>query len=247
MWGVVLVLALCAAADPLRLGITVVLISRPRPLLNLLAFWLGGMTSGIGVAMAVLIVLRDSALVVIHNVESTVENVRSTVAIFTGGRLQITLGVLALLFAVGLRARERALVRIRVGDASALALQPGTPTAFSRLPARAQGMLECGFIWAAFVIGLGQATPPVDTLLVLTVIMASGAAIGTQVSAFVAFTVLVLAVIEIPLVSYLATPEKTQAAMLQVQNWIRTRRRRIFETMFAVAGVVLVVKGIGSL
>jgi hypothetical protein len=35
--------------------------------------------------------------------------------------------------------------------------------------------------------------------------------------------------------------------MLQVQNWIRTRRRRIFETMFAVAGVVLVVKGIGSL
>jgi hypothetical protein len=34
--------------------------------------------------------------------------------------------------------------------------------------------------------------------------------------------------------------------MLQVQNWIRTHRRRIFETMLAVAGVVLVVKGIGS-
>jgi hypothetical protein len=81
---------------------------------------------------------------------------------------------------------------------------------------------------------------------VLTVIMASGAAIGTQVSAFVAFTVLVLAVIEIPLVSYLVTPEKTEAVMLQVQNWIRTHRRRIFETMLAVAGVVLVVKGIGS-
>ena len=60
------------------------------------------------------------------------------------------------------------------------------------------------------------------------------------------FTVLVLAVIEIPLVSYLVTPEKTEAVMLQVQNWIRTHGRRIFETMVAVAGVVLVVKGIGS-
>jgi hypothetical protein len=247
MWGVVLVLALSASADPLRLGFTLLLMSRPRPMLNLLAFWLGGMTAGIGVAMAALILLRDTALVAIHNVESTIENVRSTVAIFTGGRLQITLGLLALLFAAGLSVRERVQVPIRGGDASALALQPGTPTAFSRLSARVQGMLECGFVCAAFVVGLGQATPPVDTALALAVIMASGAAIGVQVSAFVAFTVEVLAVIEIALVSYLIAPNKTEAVMLQLQNWIRTRRRRISITMLAVAGALFVVKGIGSL
>ena len=152
--------------------------------------------------------------------------------------------MLALLFAVGLLTRQRALVPIRDGDASALALQPGTPTAFWRLSCRAQGMLECGFIWAAFVVGLGQASPPIDTLLALTVIMASGAAIATQVSAFLAFTALVLAVIEIPLVAYLLAPQKTQAVMLQLQNWMRIRRRQIFVTMLAVGGVVLVVKGI---
>jgi hypothetical protein len=245
MWTIVLFLGLGLATDPLRLGITVLLVSRPRPLLNLLAFWLGGMTAAIGIGMAVLILLRDSALV--HNVASTVENARSTVAIFADGRLNIALGVIALVLAAALVARERARVGLGDSDASAVALQLRTPTAFSRLSARVRGMQECGFSWAPFVVGLGSATPPVETLLVLTIIMASGAAIGTQVSAFVAFTALVLLVVEIPLVSYLATPKKTQAVMLQVQNWIRTHRRRIFETMLAVTGFVLVVKGIGSL
>ena len=215
-------------------------------MLNLLAFWLGGMLAGISVAMAVLILLRDTALVVIQNVVSTIENVRSTVPIFTGGRLQITLGVLALLYLVVLRARERSRVGIP-GGASALALQPRTPTAFSRLAARAQDMLECDFVWPAFVAGLVSSVPPVGGLVVLPVIMASGAAIGTQFSAFVVFTAMVLAVIEIPLVAYLAMPKKTQAVTLLLHDWIRAHRQRIFETMLAVTGVVLVVKGMGIL
>ena len=63
----------CRGEDPVRIGIMALLISRPRPVPNLLAYWLGLMASGFGVAMAVLILLRDSALMVIHNVESTVE------------------------------------------------------------------------------------------------------------------------------------------------------------------------------
>jgi hypothetical protein len=47
MWVTVLVLGLMAATDPVRIGIAALLISRPRPLRNLLAFWLGGMATGI--------------------------------------------------------------------------------------------------------------------------------------------------------------------------------------------------------
>jgi len=252
MWTYVLLLGLGFVADPTRLGVAVLLMSRRRAVLNLFAYWLGGMTAGISVAIAVLILLRGTALVVIHNVVSTIGNVRSAVPIFfVGGRLQITLGVLFLLFAVAVSARERARARTGVGigdgDASALAMQPRTPTAFSRLSARAQNMLQGGLVWPVFVFGITSSVPPVEGPIVLTVVMASGTAIGMQFSAFVVFIALVFAVIEIPLVAYLAMPEKTQAVMLQLHNWTQAHRWRIVETMFALAGVVFLVKGMGSL
>jgi hypothetical protein len=238
--------------DPMRLGVAVLLMSRRRAVLNLFAYWLGGMTAGISYAMVVLVLLRDTALVVIQNVVSTIENVRSTVPIFfAGGRLQITLGVLFLLFAMALLARERARagagVGIGDGDASALAMQPRTPTAFLRLSARAQNMLQGGFVWPAFVFGITSSVPPIEGPIVLTAIMASRTAIGMQFTAFVVFIALVFAVIEIPLLAYLAMPEKTQAVMLQLHNWTQAHRRRIIETILALGGVVFLVRGVGSL
>jgi Sap, sulfolipid-1-addressing protein len=255
MWGTVLVLGLVYATDLERLAITVFLMSLPRPMRSLLAYWLGCIGPAIAVGLGVLILLRDFGLIVM-------QNVTSTVASSTCGRVQIAIGVLALLIAaliaVGFPARQRARVPIGGGDASPPAVQPSTPTLFSqltaraqtlfsRLTARAQRVLEGGHPWVAFVAGVYSAPQGAGCLMVLTAIMASGAAVGTQVSAFVAFLVVMLAVVEIPLVSYLAMPTKTQAMMLQLQNWVRARRRRIIEVVLAVGGVVLVAKGMGCL
>ena len=62
MWSAVLVLSLVVAMDPVRIGITAFLISRLRPMLNLLAFWLGGMAAGITVALVVFLCLRELSL-----------------------------------------------------------------------------------------------------------------------------------------------------------------------------------------
>lgn len=83
--------------------------------------------------------------------------------------------------------------------------------------------------------------------MVLTVIMGSRAAAGAQFSAFILFTLLVLAFIEIPLVSYLAAPEKTETAMLRMNNWITAHRRQIVEAMLGVTGALLTVQGVISL
>ena len=45
------------------------------------------------------------------------------------------------------------------------------------------------------------------------------------------FIVVALAVFEIPLVSYLTAPAQTQAVVLQLHNWLRSRRRRILAVM----------------
>jgi hypothetical protein len=83
--------------------------------------------------------------------------------------------------------------------------------------------------------------------MILTIIMASGHAIETQLMAFVVFIVLVLALLELPLLMYLLMPRKTETVMLRLDGWMRAHRRRIFEVSLAVSGVVLVVQGVGSL
>jgi Sap, sulfolipid-1-addressing protein len=76
---------------------------------------------------------------------------------------------------------------------------------------------------------------------------ASGAAIGTQFCAAIAYTVGMFAIIEIPLVAYLVKPEQTQAIMLSVSNWLRAHRRRVLVVIGGTAGIVLVASGMSSM
>ena len=82
MSSAVLVLSLLVALDPVRIGITALLISRPRPMLNLFAFWLGGMAAGIAAALVVLLFLRDFAISLMREVDSASSS--PTVAQATG-------------------------------------------------------------------------------------------------------------------------------------------------------------------
>src|ERR1700752_2732135 len=98
MWSAVLVLSLIAAIDPVRIGIVALLISRPRPMVNLLAFWLGGMAAGIAAALVLVVFLRGFMLSVI----------RVLLSAFNGsaaGHVQVAVGVLAVLIAGRIAAR----------------------------------------------------------------------------------------------------------------------------------------------
>jgi hypothetical protein len=243
MWSTVLVVALIAACDPVRLGIALLLISRPRPMLNLLAYWLGGVTAGITAAVGLLIVLRAVAPMLTQHAAAAAESsiVRNVQLI--GG---VTALAIAALIAVGSSSRQRARVAISGGGPPTLLQRPNTLTVVSRLSARSWNVLEGRFFWVAFAAGVVSAIPPVEYLVVIAVILSSGAATGTQVSAALIFTVVSLAVIEIPLVSCLASPAKTQAAMLRLHDWTRVRRRVILALGVAVVGVFLVATGMGG-
>lgn len=254
MWTCVLIIGLGMAIDPVRLGFVVVLMSRRKPMRNLLAFWLGGIVAGVSVGVAVLVLMRDAALVAIRNAASAIAEVRSAVVIFSGPRLQITFGVLALLLLAVMTARARAAARapampatVGGGGTATLVQEPPSRNPFMRLGARTQEMLNCDQVWPAFAIGLASTFPPYEGVVLLAVIMASGAALGTQFGAFILFILLVLALIEIPLVGYLAKPEKTEAVMLRFQNWMRTYRRQITQVMVGGTGVLLLTQGIAAL
>jgi hypothetical protein len=246
MWlmGTVLVVALMMAIDPIRIGFTLLLISRPRPILNLVAYWFGAMSVGVTSGIVVLTMMRDFAPALLQNLSS----LAATPAL---RHAQIAVGVFALLLAplitAGLPARRRLRVPVSVGgDPSALLVQPRAPTGISRLLGRARGVLEGESLWVALAAGLGTGPAPPEYLVALTAILASGGAIGKQISAAVAFNLVMLAVIEITLVSYLTTPTKTQAMIQLLHNWVRTHRRQILAVIVGVVGVGLMVTGIGS-
>jgi hypothetical protein len=227
--------------DPVRIGIVALLISRPRPMLNLFAFWLGGMATGVALASVVLLFLRDLTLSVMRALVSLASG--SIVA-----HTQLAIGMLALQVAVVVGARHWARQRAPVpvtGAPSILVLEPDPPTGSSPLSIRRR--LERGSLPVAFAAGIWLATPPVEYVGAMVAILASGAAAGAQVSAALMFTVVAFAVVEIPLVGYLATPAKTQAVLLGLHEWIRPRRQPILSVVVGACGALLVVAGMGRI
>ncbi len=237
MWNAVLVLSVVVAMDPVRIGITALLISRPRPMLNLLAFWLGGMAAGISVALVVFLCLRELSFSVMRVVVSAFSS--PIVA-----PIQIVGGVLAVLIAARIWARQGAPVPVTGDEASVAVLQPCT--AIASRPLSIRGRLEGGSLVVAFLAGLALATPPVEYLAAITAILASTATAAAQIGAALIFTVVAFTVVEIPLISYLTTPTKTLAVVQQLNEWISLRRYAIPAVIVGAVGVLLVVTGMGK-
>lgn len=257
MWAAVLYIGLVMATDPIRMGLALVLVSRRRPQLNLLAFWLGGIVAGLAVATGALVLARDVAVPVIQAGVSAFMEMRSNIAILSGGRLHITLGVVALLTVLVLsarhRAREKTPVEVGVGNMSAVALQPRPTTPIARIGARAHDVLhnedvaKYGSLVPAFVVGLASTAPPIETVTSLTIIMASNAAVFAQFTAFLVFILLVLTVVEVPLLGYLVMPERTHTLMMGLQQWVGVHGRKLTQGLLVVMGLVGVIDGILNL
>ena len=212
-----LVMAFAVSLEPFRIGMTALMLNRPKPMLQLLAFLCGGFAMGITVGLVVLFAFRRRLL-------------GSTY--FTLPKVQILIGVLALLVAAVLAAKA---FTVRFGP------PPG------RLATLAQRLLNGHSLWLAGMAGLGIALPSVDYMAALAVILASGAAAMTQVGALLMFNVVAFALVEIPLLAYLLAPQTTRTSVAALHDWIRSRRRVEVATLLAVVGCVLLAVGMAGL
>jgi hypothetical protein len=261
MWGSVLTLALLFALNPVRLGVILLLISRPRPVPNLLAYWVGNLTASIPAVGVPLTLLHVTPMF-----RSFTKNLPTSPTV---RHIQIGMGVLALSIAALMtvrsltRRRQRARLPTPGGTTSTLVLDSNRPTAISPLRGRAQDAAteggsairrllrsvhnawENGSLWVALVIGVFSG-PELDlALFAAAIIVASGAPIGTQVSAAIVFVFEILAVVEIALLSYLVTPAKTQAVLRPLHDWALAHRRQVLVAILAVVGVSAVTHGMG--
>ncbi|WP_186274630.1 GAP family protein [Mycobacterium kubicae] len=247
-----------ATNDPVRLVIATFLVTRERPLPNLIAYWIGGAGAGIVVSVAVIFFLRDIAAPMMYSVTSTVGDL-------TGGYVRVALGVIALLFAVKIAAQmfRRQLVGVPMDavNPSAVTLQPRTsvveqlrialqrltPPAITRLSARIWHALGAGSPRVSFVAGIMTALPPIEHQAALTTILASHEGLAAQLTAAIMFVLVVMATLEVVLVSYLVSPVKTKNGIARLQNLTRTFGRKLFPLMAGSTGVVLIFSGMGGI
>jgi len=243
MWITVLVMALAVIFEPIRLGLAVLMLNRPRPMLQLFAFLCGGFTMGLGVGLVILFILRTTPLA----------------GHFTVAQAQIVAGLLALLGAAALATNVLVRRQIRRVPASAAVgaeagcgggldlLEPAPPSSLKKLSARAREFLQGDSLRVAWMSGLAVALPSANYLGAMAAILASGAGPAAQAHALLLFNVVAFTLVEIPLVSYLVAPQKTRVFMSALQEWLRTRSHWEFAVLLAAGGCFLIALGVSSL
>lgn len=219
MWLTVLLMGAAISTEPFRLGMTVLLLNRPRPVAHLFAFLCGGFLMAIAVGVLVLFVL-----------ETTIS--KSANAALPIG--QIGLGAAGLLIAAVVASG------VKIARFERAPKEPGSPSKWRNLLDREAPLL-------AGVAGVAIALPSVDYLAVLTVILASGEPRGAQFGALLMFNTIAFVFVEVPLGAYVFAPNQTRAFMDKLNQWMTDHRRWTLVIMLVVVSSILLVTGVVGL
>lgn len=256
-----LVVALLSGFNPVRLGITLLVISRPRPMRNLFVYWIGCLVASVLFLLVPLFLLHATPLL-----GSFADDLATpaTGASSTTRHVQIGLGVLVLLSATVIVLRSLATSRRaklpEAEDTSAMAVGSDSPTdasrlvedeptangsAIRRLLRRGRSAWENGAVWVSFVIGL-YTGPGIDgAIYVLAIVVPSGATVAAQFGAAIMFVFVMLGIVEVTLVSRLVTPSKTHRVIQVLHEWTLAHGRKLLVGMLAVIGFAMLGQGLG--
>jgi hypothetical protein len=228
VWITVLLLGVAVNFEPTRIGLVPLLLSRQRPLLQLLTFLICGLAVSLSAGMLILFAAQ-----------------RAPVAIggADGGQAQTVIGLLALA-AAAIMAASWMRARHHSGRDHPTTNGPARRNLLPHAGAflgRIQRVLAKGHSpWLAALAGAGSGLPSVDYLAVVAIIAASGAPPLQQAGALVLFVLTGSLVVMAPLVGYLVAPAKTRRMTERLGNWIRSRSRIEYACLLAAAGLMMI-------
>jgi hypothetical protein len=223
--GDVYVFALTAAVNPTLLAATTLMLTLPRPKRLLLGYWLG----------AVITIVTWGLVLVFAVSGSTTSTMKHTVS----PAIEITLGafILVIVFAVatGRDRRRRAWSerrRERTRD---------------KPPPRWKQSLSKGSARDTFVIGILLSFPGASFLAGMKQL--SEQKLGTTATVFhvVAFALIELIILEVPLIGYTVSPEGTQALVERFSDWLKRRGGLVALIGASVIGAALILEGVANL
>ena len=219
MGGVVL-FALTSAFNPTLVAVTTVMLLLPDPRRLLLGYWLGAMATSITLGLVIVFALEGSRSV------STTQRTLSPGA-------DLALGGLLLALAIVLHGGHDQRVRER----------RRRDRTVERVP-RWQRPLREGTTRTAFVLGALLTLPGASYLAGLSRLSRLGYSTVAEVVVVVAFNLVMLLLLEIPLLATVLAPERAQDLIDRGKAWVGAHGRRVAVVGFSIVGALLVLKGV---
>lgn len=228
MWTTVLVLAIALNLEPNRLALIALLLVRPHPIRQLLAFLTGSFATSMTAGTLILYLLSHGTWA------GTTLN---------GARAQIVIGVLAIAVAILLTTNFLPSV---AGAASAdgSTVQSGLAGLLSKYVGK---IVEGSSPWFAAALGVGIAVPSIDYLALLVLIAASGLSLAAQAGVLLTFLTIANTILLFPVLSYLLNPKRTGAVLDLLRDWVLSRRRRDYAILLGIIGCVMIAMGVKGL
>ncbi|WP_236734912.1 GAP family protein [Mycolicibacterium peregrinum] len=234
MWSTVLVMAVVAAVDPLRIGVVAFMLSRSRPVRLLLPFFLFAFTANVAVGAAVVFVFK---------------NVTGDGGSSMPPGLEIGIGVVALAISVlsitGVL--ERLVTRVRARRTAPAAASAESVPGLSKLPDGMQAALRGEAPWAAGLLGLINGFPTPYYLAAMAAALTSGAAVTEQMAAMVVFNLVGFLAAIIPIISFWVAPAATRSGVERIYEWMGIHHRLVVAVIAGAVGVYFLATGISHL
>lgn len=231
--GEIILLAVGSAVFPGLLAGAAVILSRDRPEWLLVAFWLGGFFTSMVAGFAIV----------------SVFGVHSEALSKTGSGLSpvhsIVIGLLVLVLAALLGTkRGRGLIsgwRERRAERKA-----GNPAKAKRQP-WTERVLGNGSVTIAGMAGAILNLPGPFYLIALSDIAQAGWGTGAVIGALVFFNLIMLTLVEVPIVGYLFSPERTDELVGRLSSWLNRNGIRIVALIALLGGLMLIGTGVQEL
>jgi hypothetical protein len=242
MWLTVILMAIVAALDPMRVAALVVILARRQPVRHLVAYLIGGFGVSLIVGAVVLFVLDGVGVGGGSGIPPAIE---------------IAVGVLALVVAALVGSGIADTLRSRRHAGHVTAHGPVTTTevpqgieqlaAFQKLPGPIQKVLRSESAWVGWIAGVAIGMPTAYYLAAIAAIVGSGAGVATSILALVVFNLIAFALTEVFLVSFLRAPEATRERVRRLYMWTQDHHRLVVAVLAALVGAYLLIVGIGKL
>jgi Sap, sulfolipid-1-addressing protein len=224
----VFLFALTSMLNPTLLAASTLMMLLANPVKLMLGYLLGAMMTSITLGLVIVFSLNSS---------STVSSTKKTISPAVDIALGALLLVLAFVLATGRASRARERRRERKESKSK----------GPKEPPRWQRALSKGTARTTFIIGALLTLPGASYLAGLDQIHKLNYGNAETVLLVIAFNIVMLALLEVPLVCFAVAPDWTPGAIARAKAWIGRRGAELAARGFAVIGVLLVVKGVVGL
>jgi hypothetical protein len=221
--GQVFALAFTAALNPTLLAATTFMLTREGAGRLMVGYFVGAMFTSITCGIVIMLVLDGSS-----GGTSTAKRTINPV-------VDLVLGALLLFVAFWIGTGRAKRLRARRERSRARAAQ--------KAPPRWQRALDRGSARIGFVVGLMLTLPGASYLAALAKLGKLDVSTGAEILTIVAFNVIMLLLLEVPLLGFALAPEKTNVLVRRFSAALSRHGGRIALIVAAVLGFALVARG----